>query len=607
MKSLLTACFLFALILLTPLAIPTVVHAENAISLFLDGKPLQTEVPPVLVEGNTLVPVRVIAENLGAKVGWDGSVRKVTVKDDDVSIEMTIDRPQVKVNNSDKTLEVPPKIIDGNTMLPVRFVSETMGVQVTWDGLTRSVFLYQADSVLAQGKSGDKLSTPASEIQVAVTNPVNPVKSANPEKSAIPTKPENPASPPGSVNPVKPENPSSPPVSVNPVTVNQSAPGSNTISTNPVHSTSSATPVKQLEQPIASTTPTAGSSNLNPSASSPKNSTVASSGTAGIALESTVNITLPATGQTGAAKPSAESDRITVNNPSIPDITAVQLVGDRIYIQATGTVGAAKLTVLSNPNRLAIDIPGSELGLTMNGQPAYQNGEIFVSSKFTDKIRYSLFSDKPSTVRIVLDLKEKAQASPVLTNFPNQAVFLLKTNAKFKIVLDAGHGGHDSGAVSITGKYEKDFNLSMVKKVKALLEREPDVEVLTTRLDDTFVELDDRAAFANDNKADVFVSIHGNNYTATTAGVETYYARDDSIALANRIHPYIVAATGFPDRKVRQENFRVVLKTMMPAVLLEVGYLSNPAEEARMYTDAFQNQLAAAIVNALKVYLQVKP
>jgi N-acetylmuramoyl-L-alanine amidase len=174
-------------------------------------------------------------------------------------------------------------------------------------------------------------------------------------------------------------------------------------------------------------------------------------------------------------------------------------------------------------------------------------------------------------------------------------------------VLDAGHGGHDSGAVSITGKFEKDFNLSMVKKVSALLRQVPGVEVLTTRIDDTFVELDDRAAFANDNKADVFVSIHGNNYTATTAGVETYYARDDSLALANHIHPYILAATGFPDRKVRREDFRVVLKTTMPAVLLEIGYLSNPEEEAPMYTEAFQDRVAEAIVKALKDYLHVKP
>jgi N-acetylmuramoyl-L-alanine amidase len=561
MKSLLTACILFTLFLFAPLAVPAVVHAENAISLFLDGKPLPTEVPPVLVEGNTLVPVRVIAENLGAKVGWDGNERKVTVKDASVSIEMTIDRPQVKVNDSDKTLEVPPKIINGNTMLPVRFVSETMGVQVTWDELTRSVFLYQPSNVLAQSIGGDKLPTTDSVIQVAEANPASPANPVNPVVS--PAKPANP------VNPSK--------------------------------------PIEQLEKPASTTSPATGTQTSRPSGDTPKNSPTTPNKASGIALGSSVNITLPATGQTAPANPPVRTDRVVSNNPSIPDVTAVQLVGDRIYIQSTGTVGAPKVTALGNPDRLVIDIPNSELSTTMNGQPAYQNGEISVSSKFTDKIRYSLFSDKPSTVRIVLDLKEKAQAIPVQTNFPNQTVLQLKTNAKYKIVLDAGHGGHDSGAVSITGKFEKDFTLSMVKKVSALLEQVPGVEVLMTRIDDTFVELDDRAAFANDNKADVFVSIHGNNYTATTAGVETYYGRDDSIALANKIHPYILAATGFPDRKVRQEDFRVVLKTTMPAVLLEIGYLSNPEEEAPMYTEAFQDRVAAAIVKALKDYLHVNP
>ncbi|MNV12182.1 Sporulation-specific N-acetylmuramoyl-L-alanine amidase [compost metagenome] len=108
---------------------------------------------------------------------------------------------------------------------------------------------------------------------------------------------------------------------------------------------------------------------------------------------------------------------------------------------------------------------------------------------------------------------------------------------------------------------------------------------------------------ANDLKADIFISVHGNSAAPTATGSETYYTRPDSIELAGVMHKYLVEATGLPDRKVRQKSLQVTRETKMPAVLLEVGYLSNKNDEPLMYDDAFQERVAEGIVAGIKEYL----
>lgn len=130
---------------------------------------------------------------------------------------------------------------------------------------------------------------------------------------------------------------------------------------------------------------------------------------------------------------------------------------------------------------------------------------------------------------------------------------------------------------------------------------------MLTRSNDTFLELKERAAMANNLKADIFISVHANSSGSSSAsGTETYYQREASKALANVMHKYLVQATGLSDRGVRYGNFHVIRETKMPAVLLEVGYLSNKKDEALLFTDALQNKVAASIVSGIKEYLGIK-
>ncbi|QHT61597.1 N-acetylmuramoyl-L-alanine amidase [Paenibacillus lycopersici] len=173
----------------------------------------------------------------------------------------------------------------------------------------------------------------------------------------------------------------------------------------------------------------------------------------------------------------------------------------------------------------------------------------------------------------------------------------------YKIMIDPGHGGKDPGSEGSGGEWEKDSNLALAAKLYDLLKQDPAFEPRMTRTDDTFVELDDRAAMANDWHADVMISIHGNAFEdKTVAGTETYYRFDDGLRLADIIHKQLVDALGFEDRGVKQESLKVLSLSTMPAVLIEPGYITNPAEEAVMLSGDGQSREAQAIADGLKQY-----
>ncbi len=169
------------------------------------------------------------------------------------------------------------------------------------------------------------------------------------------------------------------------------------------------------------------------------------------------------------------------------------------------------------------------------------------------------------------------------------------------VVIDPGHGGEDPGATSVSGFYEKTVNLSVARKVAAKL-RERGLRVVMTRDSDRAVELENRAAIANQNRADLFVSIHADSSLArTNKGYSVYVARQASYSsqkVARAIARYMQQVS--PDGNgVKQADYRVLVKTQMPAVLVEIGYISNRGEASMIATDSFQNRIADAICDGI--------
>lgn len=222
-----------------------------------------------------------------------------------------------------------------------------------------------------------------------------------------------------------------------------------------------------------------------------------------------------------------------------------------------------------------------------------------------------------------------------------------KDKGVLRIVLDPGHGGHDPGAVGRNKLREKDVNLSVSLLLREMLQKELGVEVLMTRSDDVFVSLASRTKFAMDKKADIFVSIHTNASTNRSAkGIETYYlstrsttdsravealengvvelyegaeARkkydaldfilsdmsqteflDFSNTMATLVQRNMISGSQGRDRGVKQANFYVLRGAFMPAILIEMGFISNLEEEALLANPEYQERLARTIFEGLK-------
>ncbi|HUT02095.1 MAG TPA: N-acetylmuramoyl-L-alanine amidase [Phycisphaerae bacterium] len=175
-----------------------------------------------------------------------------------------------------------------------------------------------------------------------------------------------------------------------------------------------------------------------------------------------------------------------------------------------------------------------------------------------------------------------------------------------RVVIDPGHGGRQPGAVSVLGGLEKHLVLIIAKRVAKELRKEG-VEVLLTRSRDVFVELEDRPAVANRSKADLFVSIHADAWKKpSTRGFTAYVSKSASarsVAAANAIVRRM-QTTGTRSKGVRRKDLIVLVHSKRPAVLVEVGYLTNRWEAARLNTDGYRSQVARAIALGVLDYLQ---
>jgi N-acetylmuramoyl-L-alanine amidase len=212
------------------------------------------------------------------------------------------------------------------------------------------------------------------------------------------------------------------------------------------------------------------------------------------------------------------------------------------------------------------------------------------------------------------------------------------------VVIDPGHGGDDVGAKGPGGALEKDVALAIARKVRAAVANTLGLQAFLTRDKDQEIGLDERAAFANNYKSDLFVSIHANASRAQGArGSEVYFlsyqASDDesrrvasleggaapagtsapassdvalilwdmaqaehleeSSSLASRIQEELAEVTGSEGRGVKQAPFRVLVGAAMPAVLVEVAFISNSEEEKLLVSDAYQSKIAAAVVRGI--------
>jgi len=180
--------------------------------------------------------------------------------------------------------------------------------------------------------------------------------------------------------------------------------------------------------------------------------------------------------------------------------------------------------------------------------------------------------------------------------------------AIYGVCLDPGHGGRDPGAVGLSGILEKNVNLHVAKQAAAFFK--DNIQVFMTRDNDTTVELEERSRFVNGKSPDILISIHCNSAENTRAnGLETYCYKfgGNGEILARSIQKSIVSATGLRNRGVKEGNLHMLRETNMPAVLVELGFLSNREEEALLRSSDFHIKCGRAIAEGIENYFrQVK-
>jgi N-acetylmuramoyl-L-alanine amidase len=167
------------------------------------------------------------------------------------------------------------------------------------------------------------------------------------------------------------------------------------------------------------------------------------------------------------------------------------------------------------------------------------------------------------------------------------------------VVVDAGHGGKDTGAYRRFGGAEKIATLDVAKRLNQKL-RESQLNTVMTRSSDVFIELDERVAIENKQKNAIFVSIHFNDSRRRAIrGFETYYNSSSSRALADRIQKHLLTIPRSANRGVRFANFRVLRMARYPAVLVECGFLSNRREGGSARDSEYRELLADRIAEAI--------
>ena len=242
----------------------------------------------------------------------------------------------------------------------------------------------------------------------------------------------------------------------------------------------------------------------------------------------------------------------------------------------------------------------------------FKEDQVYVNKSYVGPVGRTKKIDGQFNVRssIESDIRSNLK-KPIVTTVPIPAVPAPQKTTKpvldlsgKVVVIDAGHGGKDPGAISSAGYEEKSVNLDVAMQIAQIL-RDRGIRVITTRSNDTFIELEERAYIANRNGADVFISIHADSSeTSSKNGFTVYVARSCSSAatnLANSINNRMIQ-TGTSSNGVRQADYRVLTHTRCPAVLVEIGYLSNYWEAKQLKNIDTQRRLAKAIADGLTDY-----
>ncbi len=508
----------------------THLYTGSVYDLYVNENKITAEMEPIIFNDHALVPVREVFEECGATVQYIQESRTVLIDYYNTKIRMSINDNCAFVNN--KPISIPdgvvPKLIYKpggltKTMVPVRFISENVGMNVEFKGDTGEIFI-----------SDDR---------------PRPTIKPTPKPTIAPTEKPKPT-------------------------------------------------VKPTEAPLEIT----------------KIKTE-------VLSDTQVKVTIMCSGQ-----PNGNINYFSLKEPDrvVVDFKGMGYAdGDGTIKMDADYIPSVRTGVDSERTRVVIDVDNLEDYSVSVGLRQV----VIHASSYTDSevgIDYAKPTVKPTvapTSKPAVTQSPSATTTPKPTPKPTprpapvtvKKTGLVQATAEDKskiIMLDAGHGGSDPGATRVLNGqeiYEKVLTLSVAKKVKAILESYG-YTVMMTRTGDTLPTLIERPQMANNNNCAMFVSIHMNAAENPDAyGTEVYYSDENnhqrynmiSQELAENVLETMIKNMGTRDRGVRMANWAVIRRSYMPAVLIEVGFMSNENELSKLVNSGFQDKVAKGIAEGI--------
>jgi len=538
---------------------PEPASVSTAPIVTLDGQPMEFEVSPRIENNRVLVPLRAIFEAMGAKVSWDQATQTATATKGTTTVVLPLNSTEPTVNGVVWKLDVPAQAVQQRTLAPLRFVGESLGGTATWDAAHWTVVLTKPSP--PKMVVADPAPTQIEGLNVSSERNDSGLRIIMESGTKLDTKIDE---------------------SGNKITyefANRQIEGNAAI----------------LENMGNETIQVQGSND---------------------GKKAVVEITLSAglEYRTGTEKGGTRQVLTVKNFICQVDRNTLGSSGELVTVR-TG----APLAYTSNPTATCLEVVLNNV-LPGQAQAMYNyDSRLLASLEFKAKS-----TDAISATVLTLTTKKAAKFAVGLSSDGTAMNIMFIDQAEIQpriplVVLDAGHGGKDPGASGATLK-EKDVTLDMVKKIGQCLTQKG-IKVVYTRIDDTYVGLDERTTMANLYNAAVFVSVHNNASTSSTpTGTETYYyapletpalyiQKDERCSLATKLQEVLVSKICRFDRGVKQANFAVLRESQMPSALIEMAFISNPAEEALLSQQSFRQTAAQAIADGIAAYMKenIKP
>lgn len=658
------------------------------VPVMMDGQSFKSEVPSFVYIDRTLVPVRFIAESLGAKVDWDQKTKTATVVQNNNTIKLTIDSTKAIINNETRTLDKnsTPKLVtfsnkDSRTMVPVRAISEVFGYEVGWNQENKIPYISTNTSEEDVIDFNPGVNPPVSS-DVAAISDISIQKGSTPLQKIVIKSDEK----------IEHETlflPDSNKLIIDiknsKLNLKDTGSGSGNIQANDAH-------FSKVEYSQYSTNPYItrivvtmnGKANYEIVSSSDGKTNVLSFAKKvnGISLDTIDGkdaLVIDGTGTSYNVLKLKNPDRIVVDLMDatlggklhedynyelgfIKGVRTSQFLGDNNYSSLDRIVRVVldvkdgitdpniKVDTINNkliiyPERsfwenISYASQGMDKILTINnlGKTKYdvdydlnnklmeitiptedvelEKGFVTIKDGMVEDIE--VVKDEDET-RVLVRLRSNLEFNVLSDRKDTKVQILLKRdpnsiNTNKTIVIDAGHGGSDPGAMSVNGTKEKDINLKIAKKLESQLNA-LGYNVLMTRTGDQKPSVYDRANFANVANADLFVSVHSNSHNnRDIKGLQVLYCplfdskvkTVDQYPFAESVLKAVLESTGAIDKGIiKRKDLPVVRETKMPAVLVEVGFLSNAEEENLITSDNYQNKIVEGIIKGIQNYIEM--